>query len=198
MNDAIAVRWFADIDSTTIAAISRFVPHCTALQVTGLVCMEVYKIMQEKPLESYKNWFLNLALPQFSCSEPLPPAKTATVIKGSVRLITQRFMICPAYFLARAAAVQTLRVRCLALSTPKRGAILYQSAQSKKGLVCHRPSSLNAVYVCYLCWLLFCDADARLLAWMACCTIVPTFHELKVALTVTPLLFSFLLYTSYV
>lgn len=54
-------------------------------QVTGLVCMEVYKIMQEKPLESYKNWFLNLALPQFSCSEPLPPAKTATVIKGSVR-----------------------------------------------------------------------------------------------------------------
>lgn len=53
--------------------------------MTGLVCMEVYKIMQEKPLESYKNWFLNLALPQFSCSEPLPPAKTATVIKGSVR-----------------------------------------------------------------------------------------------------------------
>lgn len=53
-------------------------------QVTGLVCMEVYKIMQEKPLESYKNWFLNLALPQFSCSEPLPPAKTATMIKGSV------------------------------------------------------------------------------------------------------------------
>lgn len=53
--------------------------------MTGLVCMEVYKIMQEKPLESYKNWFLNLALPQFSCSEPLPPAKTSTLIKGTVR-----------------------------------------------------------------------------------------------------------------
>lgn len=43
--------------------------------------MEMYKILQKKPLESYKNWFLNLALPQFSCSEPLPPAKTTTVIK---------------------------------------------------------------------------------------------------------------------
>ena len=53
-------------------------------QVTGLVCMEVFKIMQKKPLESYKNWFLNLALPQFSCSEPLPPAKTTTLIKGTV------------------------------------------------------------------------------------------------------------------
>lgn len=53
-------------------------------QVTGLVCIEIYKIMQEKPLESYKNWFLNLALPQFSCSEPLPPAKTSTTIKGTV------------------------------------------------------------------------------------------------------------------
>lgn len=46
--------------------------------------MEMYKIMQKKPLESYKNWFLNLALPQFSCSEPLPPAKTTTLIKGNV------------------------------------------------------------------------------------------------------------------
>ncbi|CAM9716223.1 unnamed protein product, partial [Laminaria digitata] len=55
----------------------------TTALVTGLVCMEVYKIMQKKPLESYKNWFLNLALPQFSCSEPLPPAKTTTLIKGN-------------------------------------------------------------------------------------------------------------------
>ncbi|CAM9877805.1 unnamed protein product [Pylaiella littoralis] len=55
----------------------------TTALVTGLVCIEIYKIMQEKPLESYKNWFLNLALPQFSCSEPLPPAKTSTTIKGT-------------------------------------------------------------------------------------------------------------------
>lgn len=54
----------------------------TTALVTGLVCMEVYKILQEKSLESYKNWFLNLALPQFSCSEPLPPAKTTALIKG--------------------------------------------------------------------------------------------------------------------
>ncbi|CAM9535991.1 unnamed protein product [Discosporangium mesarthrocarpum] len=54
----------------------------TTALVTGLICMEMYKLLLEKPLESYKCWFLNLALPQFSCSEPLPPAKTTTAIKG--------------------------------------------------------------------------------------------------------------------
>ncbi|CAM9206305.1 unnamed protein product [Choristocarpus tenellus] len=53
----------------------------TTALVTGLVCMEMYKLLLNKPLESYKNWFLSLALPQFSCAEPLPPAKTTVVIK---------------------------------------------------------------------------------------------------------------------
>lgn len=40
---------------------------------TGLVSLELYKVLQDKPLEAYRNTFANLALPLFAMSEPLPP-----------------------------------------------------------------------------------------------------------------------------
>ncbi|KAH7624317.1 hypothetical protein Ndes2526B_g00502 [Nannochloris sp. 'desiccata'] len=44
----------------------------TAL-ATGLVCLEIYKVVASKPIEAFRNTFANLALPLFAMAEPIPP-----------------------------------------------------------------------------------------------------------------------------
>lgn len=55
--------------------ISGKVAIATASKV-GFVCLERYKVLQgHQQLESYKNSFINLALPFFSFSEPFAPTR---------------------------------------------------------------------------------------------------------------------------
>lgn len=53
----------------------------TTAAVTGLASLELIKMVsyQQRKIEDFKNAFLNLALPLFILSEPLPPIKTKSV-----------------------------------------------------------------------------------------------------------------------
>merc|ERR1712146_762320 len=54
----------------------------TTATVTGLVCLELYKIVQDKKLEDFKNAFVNLALPLFAFSEPVGVKTTEVETKN--------------------------------------------------------------------------------------------------------------------
>jgi ubiquitin-activating enzyme E1 len=70
------------------AIAGRIIPAIatTTALVTGLICLELYKIIgtprKELTLEAYKNAFCNLAIPFMTLSEPTGPAKTKAMLKG--------------------------------------------------------------------------------------------------------------------
>jgi ubiquitin-activating enzyme E1 len=70
------------------AIAGRIIPAIatTTALVTGLICLELYKIVgtagKELKIDAYKNCFLNLAVPFLTMSEPTVPAKTKALLKG--------------------------------------------------------------------------------------------------------------------
>lgn len=52
----------------------------TTALVSGLVCLELYKLLADKPIESYKCCFANLALPLFTMGEPAAVKKNVMLL----------------------------------------------------------------------------------------------------------------------
>jgi len=48
----------------------------TTAMITGFVCLELYKVVADLKMESFRNAFANLALPLFSMAEPFEAAKS--------------------------------------------------------------------------------------------------------------------------
>jgi ubiquitin-activating enzyme E1 len=71
----------------------------TTAMITGCVCSEMYKFVQGfEDLVSYKNSFINLALPLFLFSEPDPVNKTKSkeydpILMGKVKAVPEGFTI---------------------------------------------------------------------------------------------------------
>jgi ubiquitin-activating enzyme E1 len=54
----------------------------TTALVTGAICLEIYKLLQDKPVSQFMNSFNNLAIPLFTNMEPNEPKVTTTALKG--------------------------------------------------------------------------------------------------------------------
>ncbi|KAL3688917.1 hypothetical protein R1sor_015226 [Riccia sorocarpa] len=55
--------------------------------VGGLMCLELYKILQQKPLADYKHAYFNLALPLFTFAEPVRAVQNTVVRRQDTPLV---------------------------------------------------------------------------------------------------------------
>lgn len=62
----------------------------TTCMITGLVCLEYLKVLQDKPIEALRNTFVNLAVNVYAASEPGEPKRTKSVDMDPVMLMPVR------------------------------------------------------------------------------------------------------------
>ena len=55
----------------------------------GAVCLEIYKLLQEKPVTAFSNTFTSLGVNLYTSMEPQPPTTTTTLVKGKEWKLTQ-------------------------------------------------------------------------------------------------------------
>lgn len=65
----------------------------TTCMITGLVCLELLKVVQKKPLTHFMNSFVNLAVPLAAFSEPLPPAKHTSDPAKNLRCVPENWTV---------------------------------------------------------------------------------------------------------
>jgi ubiquitin-activating enzyme E1 len=71
----------------------------TTAMITGCVCAEMYKFVQGfNEIETFKNGFINLALPMFLFTEPDPAIKTMSkeydpILDGKMKAVPEGFTI---------------------------------------------------------------------------------------------------------
>ena len=53
-----------------------------SLPLSAAICVELYKLLLDKPIEQLRNTFSNLALPLFTSAEPDPPKHTTALVNG--------------------------------------------------------------------------------------------------------------------
>jgi len=87
----------ADRNKTKMIA-GKIIPAIatTTAMIAGLVGLELYKILIHDNIEAFRNAFVNLALPLFVLSEPMPPNRTRSkaydpILMGPVRAYPEGF-----------------------------------------------------------------------------------------------------------
>lgn len=65
----------------------------TTAMITGLVCLELYKVIQKHEIEKFRSSYVNLSLPLFAFSEPVPCYGNKTDLKKKKKAFPEGYTL---------------------------------------------------------------------------------------------------------